>query len=290
MNRRGIILAGGSGTRLHPATLAGSKQLLPVYDKPMIYYPLSTLMLAGIREVLVITTPEDGRFRRAARRRQPVGHRRSSTPCSRSPRGSPRPSSSARISSRPPSCLVLGDNMFYGHGLAEMLLERRGSDERRHGFRLQVEDPRALRRRRVRWRRPARQSSRRSRRSRSRTGRSSASISTMGRWSSARRRSSRRARGEYEITDLNATYLKRGALRVEQLGRGFAWFDAGTHASLLEASRVRARDAAPPGTTRRLAGGDRLSFRLDRRGSTGREFRPVRQDRIRQGAGGGEPR
>ena len=121
MARKGIILAGGSGTRLYPITRVVSKQLLPVYDKPMIYYPLSTLMLAGIREILVITTPQDAAGVPApARRRLRLGPATSSTRSSRAPTASPRPSSSARRSSpASPRALVLGDNIFYGHGLTD---------------------------------------------------------------------------------------------------------------------------------------------------------------------------
>ena len=121
--RKGIILAGGSGTRLHPVTRAVSKQLLPVYDKPMIYYPLSTLMLAGIRDILVISTPQDlPRVPAPARRRAAVGAVASATPSSRRPTAWRRPSSSARdFIGGEPGCLVLGDNIFYGHGLSQTL-------------------------------------------------------------------------------------------------------------------------------------------------------------------------
>jgi glucose-1-phosphate thymidylyltransferase short form len=139
---KGIILAGGSGTRLHPATLAISKQLLPVYDKPMIYYPLSTLMLAGIRDILVISTPQDTpRFEAAAGDGSQWGIA-SATACSPAPTAWRRPSSSARASSAAqPSALVLGDNIFYGHDFAGLLQAPSATRRRRHGLRLRTCDP-----------------------------------------------------------------------------------------------------------------------------------------------------
>ena len=164
---KGIVLAGGSGSRLHPLTRAVSKQLLPIYNKPMIYYPLSTLMLAGIREILVITTPheQDG-FRRAARRR--LGDRAADRlrRAAAVPTGSRRRSSSAASSSaRDRVALALGDNIFYGAHFSDYLRERRGARARRHGLRLSGARSRAIRRRRVRRGRAVRSASRRSRRS-----------------------------------------------------------------------------------------------------------------------------
>ena len=151
---KGIILAGGSGTRLYPATQVVSKQLLPVYDKPMVYYPLTTLMLAGIRDMLVISTPQDTpRFAAAARRRPALGHQPVVTPCSPSPKGMAagiyhrQRSSSART----PCALILGDNIFYGHDLTKRFAT--GCQGQKSGatiFAYRVQDPGALRRGRVR--------------------------------------------------------------------------------------------------------------------------------------------
>ena len=146
--RKGIILAGGSGTRLYPITRAVSKQLLPIYDKPMIYYPLSTLMLAGIRQVLLISTPEDiGKFRARARRRQPVRH----LDHVRRPASSrrPRPGFSdrdAEFIADDSVALILGDNIFYGQGFQAMLDRACGHDSRRDGLRLSGQGSGALRR------------------------------------------------------------------------------------------------------------------------------------------------
>ena len=151
---KGIILAGGSGTRLHPITRAVSKQLLPVYDKPMIYYPLSALMLAGIRDILIITTPHDqDQFVRLLGDGSDLGLD-SPTPCSPSRTGWPRPSSSApTTSARDSVALVLGDNIFYGHGLGEQLTEAAAARARLPAVRLPGPRPRALRRGRGRRRR-----------------------------------------------------------------------------------------------------------------------------------------
>ena len=168
---KGIILAGGSGTRLYPLTRAVSKQLLPIYDKPMIYYPLSTLMLGGIRDILIITTPAMRRSSRRCSAMAASGALRLPMPCSRRPSGWRRPSSSAAISSPARRCaLVLGDNLIYGDGLPQML-QRAAARERRHRLRLSRQRSRALRHRRVRPRRHARSRSRKSRKRRARTGR-----------------------------------------------------------------------------------------------------------------------
>ena len=162
---KGIILAGGSGTRLYPVTQVVCKQLLPVYDKPMIYYPLSTLMLAGIRDILIISTPQDTpRFEQLLGDGRQLGPRPVATPCSRARTASRRRSSSgASSSARDASCLVLGDNIFYGHDLStDAASARRRRPRGRDGLRLPGERSRALRRGRVRRRRAARSASRRS--------------------------------------------------------------------------------------------------------------------------------
>ena len=267
MTRKGIILAGGAGTRLHPLTLATSKQLLPIYDKPMIYYPLSTLMLAGIREILIITTPRGpGRVQAPARHRPPMG------PADRLRGAADVPNGLAQafvigadFVRGHPSCLVLGDNILYGHGLPEVLRRAGERTRRRDDLRLSSRGSGALRRRR----RSTPQAGATSLEEKPRAPKSNWAViglyfydeSVVERVKAV----SPSARGEYEITDLNRLYLEDGSLEVELLGRGFAWFDAGTHTSLLEAGRVRARAAEAAGPADRLAGGDRLRERLDQR-------------------------
>jgi glucose-1-phosphate thymidylyltransferase len=237
MQRKGIILAGGSGTRLHPATLALSKQLLPVYDKPMVYYPLSTLMLAGIRDILVISTPQDTpRFEALLGDGSAWGIRLSYAVQPR-PEGIAQAFLIARdFVGGAPSALVLGDNIFHGHDLQKLLS---GAHDRTDGasvFAYHVHDPErygvvefdaALKALSIEEK-PS-------------SPRSSYAVTGLYFYDgsvcdvAAQMRPS--PRGELEITDVNAHYLQRGALQVQIMGRGFAWLDTGTHDSLLDAGQ-----------------------------------------------------
>jgi len=233
--RRGIILAGGSGTRLHPLTLPVSKQLMPVYDKPMIYYPLSVLMLAGIREVLIITTPQDQAAFKAllgdgsswgialhyAVQSQPEGLAQAYH-------------IAADFVGTSPSALVLGDNIFYGHGLPDLLAAADARDSGATVFGYYVADPRAYGiisfdaqgRAETIEEKPA-------------NPKSNYAVTGLyfydGNAVDYAKAIKPSARGELEITDLNRMYLEQGGLHVELMGRGFAWLDTGTHGSLLDA-------------------------------------------------------
>ncbi|WP_126975458.1 glucose-1-phosphate thymidylyltransferase RfbA [Frigidibacter oleivorans] len=233
--RKGIILAGGSGTRLWPITLGVSKQLMPIYDKPMIYYPLSVLMLAGIREIAVITTPEDqAQFRRLLGDGSQWG-------VSLTFLTQPSPDGLAQayllaeeFLDGAPSAMVLGDNIFFGHGLPEMLAAADAKPEGGTVFGYHVADP-------ERYGVVAFDPDGRAREivEKPQVPPSNYAVTGLyfldGRASDRAREVKPSPRGELEIVDLLEIYLREGSLSVEKMGRGYAWLDTGTHTSLLDA-------------------------------------------------------
>jgi glucose-1-phosphate thymidylyltransferase len=235
--RKGVILAGGAGTRLHPATLVVSKQLLPVFDKPMIYHPLTTLMMAGVREILLISTPADlPHFERLLGDGQRWGLR-----LSYAVQPSPDGLAQAMIIAEEflaggPSVLILGDNIFYGHELVDLLVSAAADEEGAQILAYHVQDPQRYGV--VEFDREGRALSLVEKPERPLSNYAVTGLYFYDSEAPALARTLKpSARGELEITDLNRLYLDKGRLKVRIMGRGFAWLDTGTHETLLEAGQ-----------------------------------------------------